>query len=100
MGWRYNGSFFFENAPGQIITGSGARYRDMIIQVVVPKFPGMDEDGICLQQDGIKCNGDRELLNYCMSHSVISCFSDQNWPLRSCDLTLLDFFFSCLTSKA
>ena len=55
----------------------------------------MDVDDVYLQQDGATCHtGDETigLLREKFPGQAISRNGDYNWPLRSCDLTPLDFF--------
>ena len=92
------GPFFFENVAVQAIAVNGARYRDMIIQIFVPKLQDMDVDDMWFQQDGATCHTARktiQLLHESFPGRVISRFGDQNWPPRSSDLTPLDFFLWC-----
>lgn len=88
------GPFFFENAAGQGLTINGACYCDMITQFFVPKLQDKDVDNIWFQQDSATCHTAREtiqLLHESIPGHVISCFGDQNWPPRSCDL--MTFYF-------
>lgn len=53
-------------------------------------------DRILFQQDGVTCHTTREtvqLLYESLLGRVVSHFSDQNRPLRTCDLTPLELFY-------
>ncbi|GFU86456.1 uncharacterized protein TNCV_1418081 [Trichonephila clavipes] len=66
-------------------------------QVYVESFFKNDEghNELWFQQDGATCHTDRatiDLLKDTFGDRLISCFGPVNWPPRSCDLTLLDYF--------
>jgi hypothetical protein len=89
------GSYFFENEAGNAVTVNGVRYRNMITEFLWPQLDGLDMEDVWFQQGGAICHTAREtteLLREKFPGRVISRNGDQNWPLRSCDLTPCDFF--------
>lgn len=82
---------YYQNA----LTLNGKRYRAMITQFFVPHLEYIALDNTWFQQD-------MPYMSYCSSRFIvlhkyapgraIFQFSNQNWPPRSCDLTLLDFW--------
>ena len=67
----------------------------MIYEFLWSELEDMDVDDVYLQQDGATCHTIGEtigLLREKFPGQVISQNGDYNWPLRSCDLTTLDFF--------
>jgi len=69
----------------------------MISNFLWPKMDDMDTDNMWFQQDGVtSCHTPHATMNILHERfegMVISRGGDVNWPLRSCDLTPLDFFF-------
>ncbi|XP_075150474.1 uncharacterized protein LOC142224574 [Haematobia irritans] len=93
------GPYFFQNEAGQTVTVNGVRYREMITNFLWPELDDMDVDDMWFQQDGATCHTSNEtmaLLRNKFNGLVISRNGDVNWPLRSCDLTPLDFFFGVI----
>ena len=98
MGWWHHwtfGPYFFEDADGKALTVNGERYQVMISQHLVSQIDGLDITEMWFQQDGATCHTARatiESLQEIFPGRVISRWSDENWPPRSCDLTPCDFF--------
>jgi len=89
------GPYFFENDAGNAVTVNGVRYHNMITEFLWAQLDGMDMEGMWFQQDGATCHTackTMELLREKFPGRVISRNGDQNWPLRSCDLSPCDFF--------
>ncbi|GFW96813.1 uncharacterized protein TNCV_2159491 [Trichonephila clavipes] len=61
----------------------------------IPELNNHDVQELWFQQDGATCHTARatiELLKDTLGDRLISRFGPVNWPPRSCDLTLLDYF--------
>ncbi|GFV56562.1 DUF4817 domain-containing protein [Trichonephila clavipes] len=89
------GPYFFKNDEGHNVTVNGDRYRAMITNFFIPELNNHDVQELWFQQDGATCHTARatiDLLKDTFSDRLISRFGPVNWPPRSCDLTLLDFF--------
>jgi len=89
------GPYFFENDAGNAVTVNGVRYCNMMAEFLWPQLDGMDMEGMWFQQDGAICHTaceTMELLREKFPDHVISRNGDRNWPPRSCDLSLCDFF--------
>ena len=89
------GPYFFENEAWAAVSVNGLRHRIMIYEFLWSELEDMDVDDVYLQQDGATCHTIGEtigLLREKFPGQVISQNGDYNWPLRSCDLTTLDFF--------
>lgn len=89
------GSYFFENNVGQAITVNGERYISMITNFFWPELGNLDTNDIWFQQDGATCHtahATLDILHEQFEGMVISRGGDVNWPPRSFDFTLLDFF--------
>ncbi|GFX56472.1 uncharacterized protein TNCV_74181 [Trichonephila clavipes] len=87
---------FFKNDEGHNVTVNGDRYRAMITNFFIPELNNHDVEELWFQQDGATCHTARatiDLLKDAFDDRLISRFGPVNWPLRSCDLTPLDFFF-------
>ena len=87
--------FFFENEQGAAVTVNGKRYRAMLNEFLFPKIEEDDMGDIWFQQDRATChtaNVTNDLLRTVFENRIISRNSDVNWPPRSCDLILLDYF--------
>ena len=87
--------YFFENEADQTATVNGAWNCDIIIHFFLSKLDDIDVVNMWFQQDDAICHTANEtiqLLQEIFPCPVLSRFGDQNWPSRSCDLTLLDFF--------
>lgn len=69
------------------ITVNSVRFHDMKTQFFMLKLQYTDEDDTWFQQDSATCHTLREteLLHESFPGHVISRFSDQNWPVRSCN---------------
>ena len=89
------GPYFFENKAGAAVSMNGLRYWTMVNEFLWPELEDMDVDDVYCQQDGATCHTSGEtigLLHKKFPGRVISWNGDYNWPPRSYDLTLLDFF--------
>ncbi|GFU55083.1 transposable element Tc3 transposase [Trichonephila clavipes] len=90
-----NGPYFFKNDEGHNVTVNGDRYRAMITNFFIPELNNHDVQELWFQQDDATCHTDRatiDLLKDTYGDRLISRFGPVNWPPRSCDLTLLDYF--------
>lgn len=67
-------------------------YRDIISEFFLPKLDTIDVNDMWFEQDDVRCHTSRERSQFLHPGRVFSYFGDQNWPLTSCDLTLIDFF--------
>ncbi|GFW10357.1 putative transposable element [Trichonephila clavipes] len=86
---------FFKNDEGHNVTVNGVRYRAMINNFFIPELNNHDVQKLWFQQDGATCHTPRatlDLLKDTLGDRLISRFGPVNWPLRSCDLTPLDYF--------
>ncbi|GFX17574.1 putative DD41D transposase [Trichonephila clavipes] len=84
-----------QNDEGHNITVNGDRYRAMITNFFIPELNNHDVQELWFQQDGATCPTARatiDLLKDTFGDRLISCFGPVNWPLRSCDLTPLNYF--------
>ena len=100
------GQFFLENEQGEAVTVNGDRYRAMLNEFLVTKI---DEEYISktwFQQDGATCHtAEAKLATLCPVLEDGSLRADVVWPLRSWDLTLLDYYLwaavkdKCYTDK-
>ncbi|GFW36394.1 uncharacterized protein TNCV_3713121 [Trichonephila clavipes] len=89
------GPYFFKNDEGHNVTVNGDRYRAMITNFFIPELNNHDVQELWFQQDGATCHTARatiDLLKDTFGDCLISRFGPVNWPPRSCDLTLLDYF--------
>ncbi|GFX31476.1 putative DD41D transposase [Trichonephila clavipes] len=89
------GPYFFKNDEEHNVTVNGDRYRAMITNFFIPELNNHDVQELWFQQDGTTCHTARatiDLLKDTFGDCLISCFGPVNWPPRSCDLTLLDYF--------
>ncbi|GFV78340.1 putative DD41D transposase [Trichonephila clavipes] len=89
------GPYFFKNDEGHNVTVHGDRYRAMITNFFIPELDNHDVQERWFQQDGATCHTARatiDLLKDTFGDRLISRFGPVNWPPRSCDLTLLDYF--------
>ncbi|GFT81823.1 uncharacterized protein TNCV_4336661 [Trichonephila clavipes] len=89
------GPYFFKNDEGHNVTVNGDRYRAMITNFFIPELNNHDVQELWFQQDGAACHTARatiDLLKDTFGDHLISRFGPVNWPPRSCDLTLLDYF--------
>ncbi|GFY05254.1 putative LOC100569746 [Trichonephila clavipes] len=67
----------------------------MITNFFIPELNNHDVQELWFQQDGATCHTARatiDLLKDTFGDRLISRFGPVNWPLRSCDLTPLDYF--------
>ncbi|GFU77886.1 uncharacterized protein TNCV_1138941 [Trichonephila clavipes] len=67
----------------------------MITNFFIPELNNHDVQELWFQQDGATCHTARatiDLLKDTFGGRLISRFGPVNWPPRSCDLTLLDYF--------
>ncbi|GFW97066.1 uncharacterized protein TNCV_2696881 [Trichonephila clavipes] len=89
------GPYFFKNDEGHSVTVNGDRYRAMVTNFFIPELNNHDIQELWFQQDGATCHTARatiDLLKDTFGDRLISRFGPVNWPLRSCDLTPLDYF--------
>ncbi|GFX60914.1 putative transposable element [Trichonephila clavipes] len=89
------GPYFFKNDEGHKVTVNGNRYIAMISNFFIPEFNNHAIQELWFQEDGATCHTARatiDLLKDTFGDSLISRFGPVNWPPRSCDLTLLDYF--------
>lgn len=92
---RVIGPYFFENADGTTVTVTGERYRQMLNEFCLPKVAEFGLEHCWFQQDGATSHTAQEtmeILRHQFPGRVISRFGDLNWPARSPDLTVPDFF--------
>ncbi|GFW84248.1 uncharacterized protein TNCV_4879111 [Trichonephila clavipes] len=67
----------------------------MITDFFIPELNNHDVQELWFQQDGATCHTARatiDLLKDTFGERLISSLGPVNWPPRSCDLTLLDYF--------
>ncbi|GFV18120.1 uncharacterized protein TNCV_169241 [Trichonephila clavipes] len=86
---------FFKNDEGHNVIVNGDRYRAMITNFFIPELNNHDVQELWFQQDGATCHTARatiDLLKDTFGDRLISRFGPVNWPPKSCDLTLLDYF--------
>ncbi|GFU99119.1 transposable element Tc3 transposase [Trichonephila clavipes] len=89
------GPYLFKNDEGHNVTVNGDRYRAMIANFFIPELNNHDVQELWFQQDGATCHTARatiDLLKDTFGDRLVSRFGPLNWPLRSCDLTPLDYF--------
>ena len=89
------GHFFFENEQGEAVTVNGDRYRAMLNEILFTKIKEEDIGNIWFQQDGATCHtveATLDILRPVFEVSIISRRTDIVSPLRSCDLTPLDYY--------
>ncbi|GFV03360.1 transposable element Tcb2 transposase [Trichonephila clavipes] len=89
------GPYFFKNDEGHNVTVNGDWYRAMITNFFTPELNNHDVQELWFQQDGTICHTARatiDLLKDTFGDRLISRFGPVNWPIRSCDLTPLDYF--------
>ncbi|GFY32546.1 transposable element Tc3 transposase [Trichonephila clavipes] len=70
----------------------------MIPNFFIPELNNHDAQEMWFQQDGARCHtacATIDLLKDTLGDRLISRFGPVNWPPRSCDLTLLDYFLWC-----
>ncbi|GFX69153.1 putative transposable element [Trichonephila clavipes] len=74
---------------------NGDRYTAIITNFFIPELNNHDVQELWFQQDGATCHTARatiDLLNDTFGDRLISRLGPVNWPPRSCDFTLLDYF--------
>ena len=89
------GQFFFENEQGEAVTVNGDLYRAMLNEFLFTKVEEEDIDNIWLQQDDATCHtveATLDVLRPVFEDRIISRKADVDWPPRSYDLTLLDYY--------
>ncbi|GFX26886.1 uncharacterized protein TNCV_1840581 [Trichonephila clavipes] len=89
------GPYFFKNDEGHNVTVNGDWYRAMITNFFIPELNNHDVQELWFQQGGATCHTARatiDLLKDTFGDRLISSFGPVNWPPRSCDLTLPDYF--------
>lgn len=91
------GPFFFEDANHRTVTVNSERYRAMLENFLEPElqnFAGFNQN-TWFQQDGATAhtaNLSMQVVQRMFPEKVISKNGDINWPPRSPDLTVMDFF--------
>ena len=100
--------FSFENQQWEDVAVSGDRYRTMLNEFLFKKIEEDDIGNIWFQQDGATCHTAEATLFFCalfLKIRIISRRADVVWPLRSFDLTPLDYYLwgavkdKCYTDK-
>ncbi|GFU44409.1 uncharacterized protein TNCV_1505461 [Trichonephila clavipes] len=89
------GPYFFKNDEGHNVTVNGDWYKAMITSFFIPELNNHDVQELWFQQDGATCHTARATINLLkdiFGDRLISRFGPVNWPPRSWDLTLLDYF--------
>ncbi|GFX92163.1 transposable element Tc3 transposase [Trichonephila clavipes] len=89
------GPYFFKNDEGRNVTVNGNRYRVMNTNFFIPELNNHDVQELWFQQDGVTCHTARatiDILKDMFGDHLIARFEPVNWPLRSCDLTPLNYF--------
>ena len=87
--------FFFENEQEEAIIVNGDRYQAMWNKFLFTKIEEEDIGKIWFQQDGATCHtaeAKLDVLHPVFEDRIISHRADVVWPLRSCDLTPLDYY--------
>ena len=90
------GPYFLENNDGVTLTVNSGHYGHMINRLFLPAIEGYDLENMWFQQHSAFCNTTRAnmaLLQNTFPGSIISRHGVINWPLRSYDLTSLDFLW-------
>ncbi|GFW50203.1 uncharacterized protein TNCV_4696211 [Trichonephila clavipes] len=78
-----------------VVSVNGDPYRAMITNFFIPDLNNHDVQELWFQQDGATCHTARatiDLLKDTIGKRLISRFGPVNGPVRSCDLTPLDYF--------
>ena len=89
------GPYFFENDYRTTATVKSERYGHIITDFYLPAIKEYDLENMLFLLDSSTCRKTRTntaLLQETLSGRKISRRGDINWPLRLCDLTILDFF--------
>lgn len=94
--WGIVGPYFFEER-GKVVTVTGARYRRMLQEFLIPHLQQNDINvrDVWFQQDGAGAHTAAPTLTLLKSvfpGKVLSKGGSEAWPPRSPDLTLPDFF--------
>ena len=87
------GPYFFEDEGRNAVTVTGIRYRTMIEDFLLTRI--QDRPEVWWQQDGATAHAARktmQLLRQCFGDKIISRNGNVNWPSRSPDLTIPNFF--------
>ena len=77
------------------VTVNGDRYRAMLNEFLLTKIEEKDIGDIWFQQDGATCHTAEAALDVLcpvFEYGIISRIADVVWPIRSCDLTPLDYY--------
>ena len=77
------------------VTVNGDGYRTMLNEFLFTKIEEEYIGNIWFQQDGATCHTAQatlDVLRPVFKDRIISRRADVVWPLRSCDLTLLDYY--------
>ncbi|GFX75051.1 transposable element Tc3 transposase [Trichonephila clavipes] len=89
------GLYLFKNDEGHNVTFNGDRYRAMITNFFIPELNTHGVQQLRFQENGTTyhtAGATIDLLKDTFGDRLISRFGPMNWPPRSCDLTLLDYF--------
>ena len=89
------GPFFFQTENGHAVTVNQERYRDMMTNFVMPIIRRKRMRQFWFQQDGAPPHISRitiDFLKKLFPGRLMSKSGDLDWPPRSPDLTLPDFF--------
>jgi hypothetical protein len=91
------GPYFFQNEQGDSLTVTGDRYRQMLQNFFIPQLQlrRIRLHRTWFQQDGATCHTANETLSFLREKfpgRLISKKGDINWPPRSPDLSVPDFF--------
>ena len=88
------GPYFFVDENDRHVIVNGERYRAMLEDYLWPELDELDINDMWFQQNGATSHTARvtiDLLKGKFGERVISRNGPVEWPLRSCDLTPLDF---------
>jgi len=91
------GPYFFEDENGSTVTVNGERYRNMLQSFFIPQLHQrrIHRRRTWFQQDGATCHTANEtlaILQQFFPGRLISKKGDVNWPARSPDLSVPDFY--------
>ena len=87
--------FLYQNEQEEAVIVNGVRYRAMLKEFLFTKIEDEDIWTIWFQQDGAKCHTVEATLDVwrpVFKDRIISRRADVVWPVRSCDLTPLDYY--------
>ena len=99
---RHIGPFFFENEEEEAVTVNGDSYWTVFNEFLFTKIEENDIGNIWFQKDGATCHTAEATLNilrHVFEDLIIYRRADVVWPLRSCDLTPLDYLWGSVKDK-